>query len=189
MNEWIIFLYLFHIILPLFYQAGRIDKKQEILKQFEQGEFSHCDESVKTLKDIEIKHNDLYNIGCSIEKAYKYAALTHSGGVEKNLCEYFNEWVNGKKKNYTSNGENCDKVQLWEYYIENMCITLGNSSDPKNWCTRTILTYKCKNFFPYVTGFVISFFVMATVATAFFFLYNVIHNLLFKNKYIHTACV
>ncbi|SBT33376.1 PIR Superfamily Protein [Plasmodium ovale wallikeri] len=153
-------------------KGGKIDKKQEIIEQFEKNNFDDCEETVKSLKDIQTEHSDLYNVGCSIEKAHKYATLTHSGGIEKNICEYFNEWVNEKKKSYTSNGDNCDKVQLWENYIENLWFTLGNSSDTKNWCTRTGVTYACKNSAPYVTGIVICFILMATVATVFFFIYN-----------------
>ncbi|SBT84905.1 PIR protein [Plasmodium ovale] len=132
--------------------GGKIDKKEEIIKQFEKNNFDDCEETVKSLKVIESEFNDLYNIGCSFEKAHKYAVLTHSGEKQKNICEYFNEWVNEKKKSYTSNGDYCDKVQLWENYIENMWITLGNTSDPKNWCTRTTVIYECKNSVPYVTG-------------------------------------
>lgn len=129
-------------------------------------------------------YNDLYNYGCLFEKAHKYAQTLYSNGKHNYICGYFNDWVNEKNEEHTSNGKNCDHVELWEQYIEKLWIQLLQKADPPNWCTRTKVTYACSKSSPYVTGILVSLFLLATFGTLFFMLNNVIYKSLLVILYI-----
>ncbi|SBT33363.1 PIR Superfamily Protein [Plasmodium ovale wallikeri] len=165
--------------------VAKVPNKHDLFPKFENTTFQDCDNTDKSLNDIRTKDIDLYNHGCSFEKAYKYADILYTASKPEYVCPYINEWLNNKKKSYTSNGEKCDKVQMWNNYIENLWIQLQNNPEfTKNWCTRTTDTYACSNLSPYAIIFLVSFFVFAVVLTVFFLLNNVIYESLLKIIYI-----
>lgn len=129
------------------------------------------------------QYNDLYNYGCLLEKAHKYASMIFSSGKHY-ICGYLNDWVNKKKQEHTSNGINCQYAELWEQYIEKLWIQLLQKADPPNWCSRTKVTYACSKSSPYVTGILVSLFLLATIGILFFMLNNVIYKSLLVILYI-----
>ncbi|SBT02847.1 PIR protein [Plasmodium ovale] len=153
--------------------VSKAPNKHDFFPKFENTTFRDCYNTDKLLNDIREKDIDLYNHGCSFEKAYKYADILYTTSKPEYVCPYINEWLNYKKKSYTSNGEKCDKVQMWDNYIESLWIQLQNNADfTKNWCTRTTDAYACSNLSPYAIIFLVSFFVFAVVLSVFFLLKN-----------------
>ncbi|SBS91643.1 PIR Superfamily Protein [Plasmodium ovale curtisi] len=116
-----------------------IPDKQKIFAEFEKSSFSNDQDTLSFLKDLNEHYNDLYNYGCLFEKAHKYAQTLHSIDNNNYICGYFNEWVNKKNQEHTSNGKNCQYAELWEQYIEKLWIQLLQKADTPNWCTRTKL--------------------------------------------------
>ncbi|SBT01538.1 PIR Superfamily Protein [Plasmodium ovale curtisi] len=113
-------------------------EKQTIFENFENTNFSNDEDTLSFLKDLNEQYNDLYNYGCLLEKAHKYASMIFSSGKHY-ICGYLNDWVNKKKQEHTSNGINCQYAELWEQYIEKLWIQLLQKADPPNWCSRTKL--------------------------------------------------
>ncbi|SBT56459.1 PIR Superfamily Protein [Plasmodium ovale wallikeri] len=156
--------------------VGKPPDKQTIFEKFEKTDFSNDEDTLSFLNDLNEKYNDLYNYGCLLEKAHKYAQTLHSTGNNNYICGYFNDWVNKKNQEHTSNGKNCQYAELWEQYIEQLWIQLLQKSDTPNWCTRTKFAYACSKSPPYVTGILVSLFLLATFGTLFFMLNNVIYK-------------
>ncbi|SBT56195.1 PIR Superfamily Protein [Plasmodium ovale wallikeri] len=167
-----------------------IPAKQEIYGKFEQASDTNEDETLSFLEDLRGKYDDLYNYGCLLEKAHKYASIMFYTGKHNYICGYFNDWVNEKNEKHTSNGKNCEHVELWEQYIEKLWIQLLQKATTPNWCTRTKVTYTCAKSSPYVTGISVSFFLLAMFGTVFLVLSNFktlkrrFHKFLNKNERI-----
>ncbi|SBT01324.1 PIR Superfamily Protein, partial [Plasmodium ovale curtisi] len=116
--------------------SGAKITKEQIFPKFDNPDFTNDQETLQFLNYLEKNDQELYEIGCSFEKAHKFAHFSYTNGKPNYMCPFFNEWLNEKKKNYTSNGENCNKVQLWTEYIEKLWIQLVENEDNKNWCPR-----------------------------------------------------
>ncbi|SBT84363.1 PIR protein, partial [Plasmodium ovale] len=134
-----------------------IPNKEQIFQQFEEATFLNDHDTLTLLKDLNGQYTDLYNYGCLLEKAHKYASMIFSSGKHY-ICGYLNDWVNKKKQEHTSNGDNCQYAELWEQYIEKLWIQLLQKAETPNWCTRTKVTYACSKSSPYVTGILVSLF-------------------------------
>ncbi|SBT74178.1 hypothetical protein, conserved [Plasmodium ovale] len=130
--------------------------KEQIFPKFDNPDFTNDQETLQFLNYLEKNDQELYEIGCSFEKAHKFAHFSYTNGKPNYMCPFFNEWLNEKKKNYTSNGENCNKVQLWTEYIEKLWIQLVENEDNKNWCPRETDMYKCSKSTPHVTAILLS---------------------------------
>ncbi|SBS89750.1 PIR Superfamily Protein [Plasmodium ovale curtisi] len=159
-----------------------IPDKQKIFEEFEKATFGNDHDTLTLLEDLNGQYTDLHNYGCLLEKAHKYAQTLYSNGKNNYICGYFNDWVNKKNQEHTSNGKNCQYAEMWEQYIEKLWVQLLQKATTPNWCTRTKVTYTCSKSSPYVTGILVSLFLLATFGTLFFMLNNVIYkSLLFKS--------
>ncbi|SBS93188.1 PIR Superfamily Protein [Plasmodium ovale curtisi] len=112
--------------------VGKPPEKQTIFEKFEKANFSNDEDTLSFLKDLNGQYTHLYNYGCLFEKAHKYASIMFDTGKHNYICGYFNDWVNEKNEEHTSNGKNCDHVELWEQYIEKLWIQLLQKADTPN---------------------------------------------------------
>ncbi|SBT84074.1 PIR protein, partial [Plasmodium ovale] len=73
---------------------------------------------------------------------------------------------------YISSGDKCRNIELWNEYIEKIWTQLEKIVEDENYCPIKTVTHECSKISPHVTGIVVSFFLLATFATVFFFKKN-----------------
>ncbi|SBT33367.1 PIR Superfamily Protein [Plasmodium ovale wallikeri] len=148
-------------------------RKQEIFNQFETSNFDNSSYIVDFLKDLQKQDVVLYKIGCSLDKAYKYSdSLYNNKAKNYYVCDYMNEWINKKKKNYISKGNKCENTALWDRYIEVLWEKLGDFEERKHWCVRTPVKHGCSFSSPGKTVYPLCFAIVVIVTVIFFVLYK-----------------
>ncbi|SBS90784.1 PIR Superfamily Protein [Plasmodium ovale curtisi] len=96
------------------------------------------------LSDLKSKDNKLYEFAFSLAAAYTNAHTKNN--TYNNICDYFNEWLNTKKDNYTSDGTLYENNKLWDTYIEVLWVKLEDDKKGGSnniWCPRNPTKYEC----------------------------------------------
>ncbi|SBS99795.1 PIR Superfamily Protein, partial [Plasmodium ovale curtisi] len=149
-------------------------QKQEIFNKFETSDFDNTPNTLGFLNDLQKHNEDLYKIGCSLEKAYKYADSFYYTNKDKHyyVCNYMNEWINKKKINYIYKGNKCENSAIWDEYIEVLWQNLGDYEERNHWCVRTPIKHGCSFSSPGKTVFPLCFTIFVIVTVIFFVLYK-----------------
>ncbi|SBS99173.1 PIR protein [Plasmodium ovale] len=153
--------------------SGRYSK-DIYFQKFEKTAFQDCSIAVKYLNDIKSNNEKLYEIGCSLDKAYKYADILYSKRTENYyICLHLNDWLNKKKDDYIYYGNSCENSELWNTYIEVLWEKLGKEDERNHWCVRSTINYGCFNYSKSRTPVLVVFSLLTFAAVAFFIFYDI----------------
>ncbi|SBT02984.1 PIR Superfamily Protein [Plasmodium ovale curtisi] len=94
-----------------------------------------------SLNSLKRPNDTLYFIGQKVAQNYKNAHIMQD--KYSNMCDILNEWLNKQKEYYSNNGIDCDKINLWDNYIEDLWKKLGEDNDRNHWCIRETTNYGC----------------------------------------------
>ncbi|SBS89815.1 PIR Superfamily Protein [Plasmodium ovale curtisi] len=115
--------------------------KTEILKTYDEYKGRLDESELASLNSLKRPNDTLYSIGQKLTQNYKNAHIMQE--TYSNICDILNEWLNKQKEDYTNNGIDCDKINLWDNYIEDLWKKLGEDNDRNHWCIRKTTNYGC----------------------------------------------
>ncbi|SBS92379.1 PIR Superfamily Protein [Plasmodium ovale curtisi] len=115
--------------------------KTKLLKTYDEYKGTLEGSQFDTLNSLEQPNDTLYSIGQKLTQNYKNAHIMQE--TYSNICDILNEWLNKQKKYYSNNGIDCDKINLWDNYIEDLWKKLGEDNDRNHWCIRETTNYGC----------------------------------------------
>ncbi|SBT73677.1 PIR protein [Plasmodium ovale] len=143
--------------------------KEQLLRTYNVFQNKLDSSELAALNSLEHPNDILYSIGQKVAQNYKNAHIMQDD--YSNMCDILNEWLNKQKEDYSNNGIDCDKINLWDNYIEELWKKLGEDKSRNHWCIRETTNYGCSvsTSTPVVT---VSFTLLVTAITVFSIIYN-----------------